>query len=198
MLIARAATCSLLAFFLGAIPFGMLFARARGIDLRRVGSGNIGATNASRALGRRVGLLVLLCDAAKAYLPVVIGRRLFGAHPAGEWIACGLGLAALLGHLYSPFLRFHGGKGVACGLGVFLALEPLTTAFALALWVALYLLTRVASVGSLGAALLLVLLISFRHAPTSHVVLVLIVFLLIVASHRSNIARLLRREESKV
>jgi glycerol-3-phosphate acyltransferase PlsY len=187
-----------LSFFLGAVPFGVLFARLRGIDLQKVGSGNIGASNATRALGKRIGLLVLFCDAAKAYLPVVLGRHLFASHPEGEWIACGLGLAAVLGHLYSPFLRFHGGKGVACGLGVFLALEPLSVAIAGALWLVLYLTTHVASIGSLAAALLLVALLFFEHAPMSHLVLVVIIFLLIVGSHRGNIARLLKRAESKI
>ncbi len=110
----------LVAFLLGSIPFGVLLARARGIDLKKVGSGNIGATNAARALGKKAGVVVLLLDTAKAWLPTAAALRL----QLGPEVAAVAGFAAFTGHIYSPWLKGRGGKGVACGLGAFLALAP--------------------------------------------------------------------------
>jgi glycerol-3-phosphate acyltransferase PlsY len=193
-----AAALLLLGFLAGSIPFGALFARARGVDLRKTGSGNIGATNAARALGRPLGVLVLLCDASKAYGPVTLARHLTAADPNMEWIAAGVGLAAVLGHLFPPWLRFRGGKGVASSLGVFLALEPLAAALAATVWVALYALTRISSVGSLVATAGVTLYLVVRRAPAAHVALAGALLVLILLSHRSNLRRLWRREESKV
>jgi glycerol-3-phosphate acyltransferase PlsY len=123
------------AFVAGSVPFGWIFARLRGIDLTTVGSGNIGATNAARALGKRWGIVVLVLDAAKGFVPVWLARQhgvelpalgLAGAAPAA------IGFAAILGHVYSPWMSFRGGKGVATSLGVFLALAPLAAAAAVA------------------------------------------------------------------
>jgi glycerol-3-phosphate acyltransferase PlsY len=188
----------LLGFLAGSIPFGALFARARGIDLQKTGSGNIGATNAARALGRRLGVLVLVCDAGKAYGPVMLARHLGAADPNMEWIAAGAGLAAVLGHMFPPWLRFRGGKGVASSLGVFLALEPLAALLAAAVWVALYALTRISSVGSLAATAGVTVYLVVRHAPAAHLALAGALLVLILFSHRSNLRRLWRREESKV
>src|SRR5262249_41045323 len=107
------------AYLAGSIPFGVLFARARGVDLRQVGSGNIGATNASRALGKKIGALVFLCDAAKGTAPVLLARWRLGESGQASWWVAGVGAAAFVGHLASPWLRFRGGKGVATAFGVF-------------------------------------------------------------------------------
>ena len=112
-------------FACGSIPFGLLLTRlVVGVDVRQVGSGNIGATNAARAGGMRLGVPVLLLDVAKAVAPMLVTRALLaGAPDAPRWVAL-VGVAAFLGHLYTPWLGFRGGKGVAAGLGVFLVLSP--------------------------------------------------------------------------
>ncbi|HTT70768.1 MAG TPA: glycerol-3-phosphate acyltransferase, partial [Anaeromyxobacteraceae bacterium] len=111
------------AFLLGSVPFGLLLTRLfTGEDVRRVGSGNIGASNVTRAAGRTAGALTLLLDAAKAALPMLLVRALAGAGDQAEGWVVATGLAAFLGHLYPPWLRFRGGKGVATALGVFLVL----------------------------------------------------------------------------
>ncbi|MCX6923766.1 MAG: glycerol-3-phosphate acyltransferase [Verrucomicrobia bacterium] len=132
----------LIAYLLGSIPTGFLVAKARGIDIRTVGSGNIGATNVFRILGKPAGLLVLLADAAKGWLAVFVVAKLFttwfyptaGSTPR-EWFAICAGVAAILGHNYSCWLHFQGGKGIATSAGVFVALVPwpllISAAFAL-------------------------------------------------------------------
>jgi glycerol-3-phosphate acyltransferase PlsY len=181
-------------FLCGSIPFGPIFARLRGVDLRKVGSGNIGATNAARALGKPLGVAVLLCDAAKAIGPLLLARHL---QYSDETLAA-LGFGAVLGHMFSPWLRFRGGKGVATGFGVFLVLAPLEAAAAGVAWALLYAVTRVSSVGSLVAVTALPPLLYFRHASPSVILLALALVPVILWKHRDNIRRLLRREESKV
>jgi glycerol-3-phosphate acyltransferase PlsY len=192
----------LVAYLAGSIPFGVLVARARGIDLQQHGSGNIGATNAARVLGKWFGLLVLVCDAAKGYLPVWAARvwlepRLDdGAY--GPWAVAAVGAAAFFGHLASPWLRFRGGKGVATALGVFLALTPWPTLIAVAVFAAVYALWRLSSLGSLAAATIFPpAVFLFKESPPV-LALAVALWLLIVFKHRGNIQRLLRRAEHKV
>ena len=116
---------AVLAFLVGAVNPATLLARAFGTDLRSAGSGNPGATNAGRVLGRKWGVLVLLLDVAKAYLPAVLALRTLGV-----LAALAAGLAVVLGHVFSPFLKGRGGKGVACAFGAILAVEPLVALFA--------------------------------------------------------------------
>src|SRR5262249_10903495 len=144
------------AYLLGSIPFGVVVAKFRNVDLRKVGSGNIGATNAARALGKTLGILVLLLDAAKAYLPLLACRRLFRDDPNVDWVLAGVGFAAFLGHLFPVWLKGKGGKGVATGLGIYLALAPFCAGIAGAVWVGLYVATRISSIGSLAATLLMI------------------------------------------
>jgi glycerol-3-phosphate acyltransferase PlsY len=185
-------------FGLGAIPFGPIFARLRGVDLRTVGSGNIGATNAARALGRGWGALVLLCDAAKSALPLLAARRLYAGDPRLDWILAALGLGAVLGHMFSPWVRGRGGKGVATGFGTFLVLAPVPAAIAGGSWLLLYLATRTSSLGSLAAVTVMPIALVLLHQPLATVVLALALYPLIVWKHRANIRRLWHREESKV
>ena len=117
---------AVVAFLVGAVNPATLVARALGVDLRGAGSGNPGATNAGRVLGRKWGVLVLVLDVAKAYLPTLLALWRFGL-----WAALVAGLAVVLGHVFSPFLRGHGGKGVACALGAILAVAPLVALVAL-------------------------------------------------------------------
>src|SRR5262245_36135830 len=167
-------TC-LVAYLIGSIPFGYLVARSRGVDIFHAGSGNIGATNVGRILGRKFGILVFILDVAKGALPV-LAARLVTAHagsalledlPAGtlEVLA---GLAAFLGHLFPIYLRFRGGKGVATGAGVVLMLVPEAMAVALAMWVVVVLAFRYVSLASVCAALMLVVAQLQSHAGAPH------------------------------
>jgi glycerol-3-phosphate acyltransferase PlsY len=143
------------AYLVAAIPVGLLIGRLRGVDLRAVGSKNIGATNAVRALGRRWGLLVFGLDVGKAALPVALALARFGEHPHGEAIVAAIALAAILGHVYPVYLNFRGGKGVACAFGVFLILAPKAAVVALVVYLQTLALTRISAVGSLTAATVL-------------------------------------------
>ncbi|MFZ1947522.1 MAG: glycerol-3-phosphate 1-O-acyltransferase PlsY [bacterium] len=195
-----------LAYLLGSIPFGFLVGRARGVDLRKKGSGNIGATNIYRALGFKVALAVFALDAAKGLaatrlIPLVIPP----AHPQGgaaAYLPLLCGAAAVLGSVASIFMGFKGGKGVATGAGVFLGLAPLTTAICLAIWAALVAAFKYVSLGSMVAALALpVLLAAFnRDGFTADPVfyLGLVVAALVVTRHRANIMRLARGTEGRV
>jgi glycerol-3-phosphate acyltransferase PlsY len=180
-------------YLLGSIPFGLLVARLRGVDLRAVGSGNIGATNVARALGKPTGLAVLALDAIKGFAPTFAAARALG-----DDAACAAGLAAILGHILPVWLRFRGGKGVATGLGVFAALAPVAAGISVACYAVVVAATRLSSLGSLvGATALLVGMVVTGRTP---LVLGLgaAVWLLIVVKHRGNIRRLIRGEETKV
>ncbi|MGH8010500.1 MAG: glycerol-3-phosphate acyltransferase, partial [Candidatus Binatia bacterium] len=137
----------MLAYLCGSIPTGVLITRRQGISLREVGSGNIGATNVARSAGRKAGLFTLLGDAAKGLVPVLIVRFL----GLGEAALVCAAVAALLGHIFSPFLGFSGGKGVATGLGVFLGLAPQAILLALLFFLVTFALSRIVSLASLVA-----------------------------------------------
>src|SRR2546429_364518 len=150
---------ALVAYLLGSIPTGFLVAKARGIDIRTVGSGNIGATNVFRALGTPAGILVLLADALKGWVAVVVVAKLvyrwlaWTPDPQGqEWLAICAGLAAILGHNYTCWLHFKGGKGIATSAGVVLALVPWALVIILGIWIAVFALTRYVSLASICAA----------------------------------------------
>ncbi|MGZ3429940.1 MAG: glycerol-3-phosphate 1-O-acyltransferase PlsY [Polyangia bacterium] len=182
------------AFLLGSIPFGVLLARARGVDLKKIGSGNIGATNAARALGRRAGVVVLLLDTAKAWLPTAAALWL----GLGASVAAVTAFAAFCGHIFSPWLKGRGGKGVACGLGAFLALAPACAGIAAAACVVVVAATRLGSLGSLVGSAALVPSLWLLHQPRPYVVLAGAMFVLIVWRHRENIDRMLHRRENRV
>ena len=192
------------AYFLGSIPTGYLVARAKGVDIRTVGSGNIGATNAMRALGRPAGIFVLLIDALKGYA-------------ASAWLCDGLlllpgvslaeaetyrilaGIAAVLGHNYTCWLRFKGGKGIATSAGVYFALAPLAAGIALAAFILALLLTRYVSLGSIAAAVALPTAV--WCLPKNNLFLDIVTTVLGVMAiykHRSNIKRLMAGTESRV
>ncbi len=184
-------------YLCGSIPFGVLVAKLRGIDLRAVGSGNIGATNAARALGRPLGVLVLVCDAAKALVPIAVMRAHLPTSHHSSWILAGVGFAAVLGHLFPIWLKLHGGKGVASSLGVFLALEPKSVVIAAVVWIVLYALFRISSLASLFSSAALLLLLGLVHAPVPDIVLACMLFPIIVLRHRQNLVRLVHGDERK-
>jgi len=186
------------AFFLGAIPFGFLAGKLQGKDIRTLGSGNIGATNAFRELGLKAGLTVFLLDAMKGFLPI------FGATQAmpglGDGWRVGIGLAAILGHIYSPFVRFKGGKGAATALGVLIALSPVVALITFLVFVVVVSLTRYVSLGSILGAVAEIA-VFWLVIPSSSLFLKLfgtIAGLFVIVRHRANISRLLAGTESKV
>ena len=194
---ASAVACLVAAYLLGGIPFSHLIARLRGVDLRSVGSGNIGATNLARALGYGMGALGLLLDAGKGAAAVLIPGALLGARatPTVEALA---GAMAILGHSFTPFLRFKGGKGVATGAGAFAVLAPRATLVALAVFAMVVALTRVVGLGSVLAALTLPVAALMFGAGRAVTLTACLVSVLVVARHRANLARLLRGNEHRL
>jgi acyl phosphate:glycerol-3-phosphate acyltransferase len=186
VLIARVLALMVLAYLSGSIPTGVWLARRRGVDPRDVGSGNIGARNVARAAGNTLGMLTLLGDALKGFLPVLLARRV-GIGDGG----CALvALAAFTGHLYPCFLGFAGGKGVAVALGILLALAPLGMAVAVPVFVLTVGVSRYVSLGSLlSAAVTPVVLAVLGYPPTSTLV-ALVMGIGIAIRHRDNIRRI--------
>jgi glycerol-3-phosphate acyltransferase PlsY len=184
-----------LSYLIGSIPTSFLVGRLKGIDLRQHGSKNLGATNLYRVLGWRYAVPVGLFDIAKGYVPVaVIGPAVAG----GVLIPLLCGVAAVLGHMFSPFIAFKGGKGVATGAGVVLAMAPLAFLGAFGIWVVLLLLTGYVSLGSVAAAASLPFLTAWLY-PDRPAVLWITAALgaLVVWMHRDNIGRLLKGTESR-
>lgn len=181
----------ILGFLLGSIPWGLWIGRARGVDLRTVGSGNIGATNAFRVLGAGVGAVVFALDALKGTAAVLLAADLATQIAAG--------VASILGHIFSPWVRFKGGRGVATSLGVFLALLPVPSVLAFSLWVVLVAISRRVSVGSIGAALAYPFLAAFFLAGNPHrvalVVTASLIAALLLVRHVPNLRRLLAGTE---
>jgi glycerol-3-phosphate acyltransferase PlsY len=177
----------LLGYGLGSLPLGYLVAsRAKGIDLRRVGSGNVGATNAYRTAGLAAALIVILVDVAKGASSVFFAARF--ASGAADPVAAGV--AAIIGHVYPVWLRFHGGKGVATACGVFWMLAPLATAVSATLFVLVVWLTRYVSLGSVLATMALPPLAFFTDKSVPVVIGAGLAALLIVQRHRANLTRL--------
>jgi glycerol-3-phosphate acyltransferase PlsY len=216
---------ALVAFACGSIPFGPIVARLRGIDLRTVGSGNIGATNVGRALGWKWGVLVYVLDAIKGAAPVLAAGALAGilgkpadeVAPADMWWWLLMPIASVLGHMFSPFVGFKGGKGVATGSGAMLAVWPTLTGpllVAIGLWAVLLAATRYMSVASMAAAISIPLTVAAAAAirtgdgtpdgelPLRHALPAIIVTggvaLLVVWKHRPNIERLLAGKENRL
>lgn len=194
VLAAEVAGAFVVAFFLGSIPTGFLIVRAsKGIDIRKTGSGNIGATNVGRVLGKWGFALVLLLDALKGFLPTLLALLLFGLYPA---IASFCG--SFLGHIFTPWLGFKGGKGVATGLGAFLALDPLAMAVGVGVWLITFLIGRYVSLASIVAALGVFLFITFLQGSFPLSILSGAAALLVWFTHRSNMKRLLEGTENRV
>jgi glycerol-3-phosphate acyltransferase PlsY len=185
----------LASYLVGAIPFGLLVGRIAGIDVRREGSGNIGATNVGRLLGKKKGFLTLLCDVAKGFLPVWGATLLLPETTAGELIVVLCGLATVIGHMFPLYLKFKGGKGVATALGVFLFISPGSILITLIIFLAVVSGSGYVSVGSLAASALLPLWLWLLDEPPQVLMVAVVIALLIWFKHRSNIGRLLRGEE---
>jgi glycerol-3-phosphate acyltransferase PlsY len=213
------------AFLCGSIPFGLLIARLKGVDLRKSGSGNIGATNVGRTLGRQWGILVYVLDAAKGAAPVLYAGREAGilGHTADQvaatelWCWLAVAVCAVLGHVFSPWVGFRGGKGVATGSGALLAVYPVLTGpvlVAIGLWACILAATRIMSIASMVAAVSIPLsVVAFAllrtgegtpdgNLPLQHampaVAVTAAVAVLVVWAHRANIARLRAGTETRL
>jgi len=183
------------AYLVGSIPVGLILGKLIWKkDLRRYGSHNIGATNAWRILGKKAGILIFLLDFLKGQLGVLMGAYIFGL-PGAMVVG---GFFAMLGHMFPLFLGFKGGKGVATSLGVICALMPCVTAIVVVVWLAIVLLTRYVSLGSIVAAVLAPILAATFREPTIYFLFVLVMAAFIVLRHRENIARLKDGRENKI
>lgn len=189
-----AAVC-LASYFTGAIPFGYLAARIRGIDITKLGSGNTGATNVLRTLGALYAVPVLLLDAGKGAAAAYLGARYLGIGPIGAVIAGGFAVA---GHNWSVFLRFRGGKGVATSAGVALVAFPYLALAAVAVFVLTVVATRYVSLGSILGAWTAFLLSLASGYGTAERVTIFALVAAITFQHRSNIGRLLSGKERKI
>jgi acyl-phosphate glycerol 3-phosphate acyltransferase len=192
------------AYLIGGIPFGYLIGRLRGVDLFREGSGNIGATNAGRVLGRKVGILVFVLDFLKGALPVALIVPLAGEVEFPELLRVGAAALAFLGHLFPIYLGFRGGKGVATGAGTIVVLVPLPAALAMATWIVVLLVSRIVSLASLAAVTMLVAAwLLAAPAPLNSAALPITLYLVlgtltVVLKHRANIRRLLAGAENRI
>ena len=185
----------LIAFVAGSIPFGVLVGRLRGVDIRAQGSGNIGATNALRVIGWKAGLLVLLLDISKGLAPVLVVRQLMADD---AFTIAGTGVAAVLGHCFSPFLGFSGGKGVATALGMILAVDWRVGLIAVGAFVVLVGITRFVSLGSVVVAGTLWVISLALGEQTPVTVGFALVGMVVILRHHANIGRLLARTENKL
>ncbi|MBI2104893.1 MAG: glycerol-3-phosphate 1-O-acyltransferase PlsY [Candidatus Omnitrophica bacterium] len=184
-------------YLVGSIPTAyLLVKRLKRVDVRTVGSGNVGATNVTRVAGMGAGAVVFLLDVAKGLI-AVWGMSPWLARPVTPAAQLACGLAAVLGHSFPVFLRFRGGKGVATTIGVLVGAVPLIAAGCLAVWVGSFLIWRYVSVGSLAAAATLPLLQLLAHRPLPERWLGSALALVIIARHRANILRLLRGTEHR-
>ena len=190
----------ILAYFLGSIPFGLLLTRAFGRgDVRKVGSGNIGATNVARAAGMLAGIFTLVLDVAKGAGAVLLAEKLSNGSATWMMVAA---FAVLVGHCFPVWLKFKGGKGVATAAGIFLVLSPLACLAAVVLFILVVVFWKYVSLGSVSAAAAMPLLIYFlwapRHAPPPVITIgTLAVSLLITYKHRGNLQRLVERTEPR-
>ncbi len=182
------------AYLMGSIPIGVILARLKGKDPRKVGSGNIGATNVMRSAGKILGIVTLIGDIAKGFIPTFI------AVCSGEpvLIVALVGLAAFFGHLFPVFLKFKGGKGVATGAGVFLAINPLVVFISFIFFLIVFLIWKYVSLGSLIGTLIIPLSFAVQKAPLEYVFFSLLITCGVFFKHRDNIKRLLAGKENKV
>jgi acyl phosphate:glycerol-3-phosphate acyltransferase len=183
-----------LGYFIGSIPFALVLARYRGLDLRKVGSGNLGAANVLRASGPTAGVMVAILDIAKGAVSVLVADQLSD----GPTLPALAGFAAIVGHIYPIWLRFRGGKGVATACGVFAVLTPLAVVPAFAAFIATVWITRYISLGSVIASLVLPPLAYVTGSSAPEITAAVAASILIVFRHRSNLARIASGTERRI
>lgn len=182
------------AYLLGSIPTGFLVAKAKGIDIRTIGSGNIGATNVLRALGKPAGVFVLVVDALKGWLAVTLVALLFRDWDAGRIIA---GVAAILGHNYTCWLHFKGGKGIATSAGVLVALVPWALLAGLGVWIIVFILSRYVSLASICACAAIPIAAWLNKESITRIIVTAALAALAIYKHKANIRRLLEGTENR-
>lgn len=195
-----------IAYLVGGIPFGYLAGRLlKGIDIREHGSRNVGATNVFRVVGKGPGIAVYVLDALKGLAPVLIAKSVWpGVTPGTQWFHIAVGLAAILGHIFTPYLRFKGGKGVATASGAMLALAPLPLLCALLVFAAVFAAWRFVSLGSICAALAFPIAVAVERIIRDQNPLVpmlalgWLLFILVLVTHRANIVRLVQGREPRM
>ncbi len=180
-------------YLLGSIPTGLLLAKSAGVDIRTTGSGNIGATNVYRTLGRSIGILTLVGDCLKGLIPVLVARWL----GMGEVGIAAAGTAAFLGHVYTIFLRFKGGKGVATALGVFLGASPPSVGIAVIIFIATVVARRYISLGAIVAAGAIPFLITGLDRRPLVIAMSVVIAIIVIWRHRENISRMRAGTENK-
>ncbi|MBM3846373.1 MAG: glycerol-3-phosphate 1-O-acyltransferase PlsY [Verrucomicrobia bacterium] len=199
--------CAVIGYFVGSLPTGFLVAKAKGIDIRTVGSGNIGATNAMRILGKGPGIFVLVVDAAKGFLacagiPVLLGilgllpKDMSGLHQ--EWLTIVAGFTSILGHNFTCWLGFKGGKGIATSAGVLGAMVPVALGIAFVCFAIVLAVTRYVSLGSLVAAVVLPFAAWLTGSTASMIGISCAMSLLAFIKHRANIRRLIAGTEHRI
>lgn len=196
---------ALAGYLLGSIPTGYLVAAARGIDIRTVGSGNIGATNVFRYLGVPAGIFVLLADALKGWVAVVLVTRIMwaafnatGGPLAREWVGIIAGLSAILGHNFTCWLHFKGGKGIATSAGVLVALVPWALVISLTIWLVLFVVTRYVSLASICASAALPFATWLTGQSSTLIFMTAAMGALAIYKHKGNIQRLIRGTENRI
>ncbi len=181
-------------YILGSVLFGDIIAKAKGVDLRKIGSGNVGATNVRRALGKKYGILVFILDAFKGFIPTYLSLLLL----ENEWHIAFVALSPIVGHIFPIFYRLKGGKGVATSFGVILALSPLSAFICLLIWVGVLYISKYVSLASMIAVASSPFVLAFSRSSFPYVILAIIVTLLVIFSHRSNISRLIAGKEHRI
>ncbi|UCH80235.1 MAG: glycerol-3-phosphate 1-O-acyltransferase PlsY [Nitrospiraceae bacterium] len=190
------------AFLIGSIPFGLIFSRGSGVDLRSTGSRNIGATNVLRSVGKVPAILTLLSDGLKGAVPVIICKFILSAggsdmSVAELWMSI-VGLAAVLGHMFSVFLGFKGGKGVATGIGVVAAYSPVVSLLLIGIWITVAIMTKYSSLAAIVSVALLPLIYLMQGGSFIKISFGIILAALIIVKHKTNINNLLSGRESKI
>ena len=187
---------AIFAYLLGAAPTGLLIGRAvTGKDVRQHGSGNIGASNVARVIGKKWGVVTFLADFLKGFVPVLIAR--YTLDLPGVFV-CATGLAAIIGHVFPVYLKFKGGKGVATSAGVLFVLSVPATLVALIIYAIVAGFTRISSIGSLTAGAALTILMLLFNEPFDEFLFSLIIMVLLVFTHRENIKRLIYGDENRL
>jgi glycerol-3-phosphate acyltransferase PlsY len=196
--------CIVTAYLLGSVPTGFLVAKAKGVDIRKLGSGNIGATNVFRYLGKPAGVFVMLADALKGWLAVVVFTPLIGsllAPHAGplsrEWMGILSGVAAILGHNFTCWLHFRGGKGIATSAGVLTALVPWSLLTILAVWIIVLAVSRYVSLASICASATLPFAAWSTGESLSMIGITTALTIMAIYKHKANIQRLMNGTESR-
>lgn len=185
----------IIGYLIGAIPFGLVIGKMAGVDVRTQGSRNIGATNVNRVLGKKLGIVTLICDCLKGFLPMYGAAALLPESTSKELIVALTGLLAVLGHMFPVYLQFRGGKGVATGMGVFIYLSAPAILLSLAVFLVIVAVTGFVSAGSLAAAGLIPLWLYLLGASKITIGTAACIALLIWFKHHENISRLLQGTE---